>query len=462
MTPDEFRTASARFADWVARYHERVGDLPVQPDIAPGWVRAQLPASPPEQPEPIDDVLVDLDRVVLPALTGWQSPGWYAYFPGNTSFPAILGDLVSSGVGQQGMLWATSPACTEVEAHVLDWVVELLGLPNRFRSSGPGGGVIQDSASSATLCALVAARERATRTGVAIGDLVAYTSSDAHSSVAKGARVAGLRDDQLRLVDVDAERAMRPEALAAAIGADRAAGRSPFFVVATSGTTSTCAFDPLDAIGSITEREQVWLHVDAAFAGSAAVCPELRWVHDGLERADSYAFNPHKWLFTTFDCDCFYVADRSSLIDALSITPEYLRNAASESGEVIDYRDWQIPLGRRFRALKLWFVIRHYGAEGLRHHIREHVRIAQGLAARIGADERFDVLTPPRLSLVCFAHHDGDAATEALLAALNATRRVHLTGTRVGERQAIRVAVGSAWTEEHHLDDLWSLLDANA
>jgi aromatic-L-amino-acid decarboxylase len=456
MTPDEFRVAAARFADWVATYHERVADLPVQPDVEPGWVRSQLPPAPPEQPERLDAVLADLDRVVLPAVTGWQSPGWFAYFPANTSFPAVLGDLVSSGLGQQGMLWSTSPACTELEAHVLDWVVDLLGLPERFRSTGPGGGVIQDSASSATLTALVAARHRAVGDGATLDRLVAYASVDAHSSVVKGARVAGLRDDQVRLIDVDADRAMRVDSLERVIGADLDAGRVPFFVVATAGTTSTCSFDPVAAIGAVTARAGMWLHVDAAFAGSAAVCPELRWVNDGLEVADSYAFNPHKWLFTTFDCDCFYVADRSALIDALSIEPEYLRNPASESGGVIDYRDWQIPLGRRFRALKLWFVIRHYGAEGLRHHVREHVALARDLAARIDADPRLELVVAPRLSLVCFRHVAGDDVTERLLAELNATGRVHLTHTRIDGSYVIRVSIGSTWTTGGRVDELWS------
>jgi aromatic-L-amino-acid decarboxylase len=255
---------------------------------------------------------------------------------------------------------------------------------------------------------------------------------------------------------------MRADALEAAMAADAARARTPFFVVATVGTTSTCAFDPLAAIGDIARRAGAWLHVDAAFAGSAAVCPELRWVHDGLEHADSYAFNPHKWLFTAFDCDCFYVADRTALIDALSITPEYLRNAASESGAVVDYRDWQIPLGRRFRALKLWFVIRHYGAEGLRHHVREHVRLAQDIAARIGGDDRFELVTATRLSLVCFAHRDGDAASERLLDALNASDRVYVTHTRVDDRFVIRIAIGSMWTDQARVDELWSLIDALA
>src|SRR5581483_1125771 len=285
--------------------------------------------------------------------------------PANASGPSILGDLVAAGLGVQGMLWATSPACTEVETHVLDWLVELLGLPPQFR----GNGVIQDSASSATLCAILAARDRVSPT-VDRSKLRAYASTHAHSSVEKGIRVAGLRADQLRLVDVDDAFAMRSDAPAAAVADDLAAGCVPFLVVPTVGTTSSAAIDPVGAVVEIAARHRVWVHVDAAYAGAAAVVPQLRpLVNEGLDGVDSWCFDPHKWLLTNFDCDVLYVADRAPLIDALSIVPEYLRNAASESGAVIDYRDWHVPLGRRFRALKLWFVLRHYGVEGLRAHI---------------------------------------------------------------------------------------------
>ena len=459
LTPDELRARAAEVADWVASYHERLDGLPVQPAVEPGDIRGLLPRHPPERPEPFADVLADLERIVLPGTTGWQAPGWFAYFPANSTGPAMLADLVSAGLGQQGMLWSTGPACTELETVVLDWLVELLDLPDRFRSTGSGGGVIEDSASSATLCALVAARHRATSAGASLDRLRAYTSTQAHSSVAKAARIAGLAPDQLVTVVVDDAHAMRAEELADAMGADRAAGMAPFFVVATAGTTSSLAFDPVGAIAPITREHGAWLHVDAAMAGSAAVCPELRWVHDGLDGADSYVFNPHKWLFTTFDCSCFYVADRAALVSALSIDPEYLRNPASERGDVVDYRDWQIPLGRRFRALKLWFVLRHYGAEGVRHHVREHVRLAAGFARRLANDPRLELAAPTTLNLVCFRHRGGDDATERLLRDLNATRRVFLTHTRLDDRFVIRVSVGSWTTEERHVDELWSLVD---
>ncbi|HEX5366386.1 MAG TPA: pyridoxal-dependent decarboxylase [Acidimicrobiales bacterium] len=472
MTADELRRWGHEVVDWVADYLDDVERYPVVPTVVPGEVRSWLPPHPPEHPEPFGDVLADLDRVVLPGTTHWQHPGFHAYFPANTSGPAILGEIVASGLGTQGMMWQTGPACTEVEAHVLDWLVELLGLPDRFRSTGAGGGVIQDSASSATLCAVLAARERAVRAGARPGDLVVYASDQAHSSLEKGARIAGFGEDRIRLVGVDDRFAMRPDLLADALAEDRDAGRVPCLVMATVGTTSSLAVDPVDRVADVIAgtspdaggraRIRPWLHVDGAMAGSAAVCPEHRHVLAGLDRADSFVFDPHKWLFTSFDCSCLFLADRSPLIGALSILPEFLRNAASESGAVIDYRDWQVPLGRRFRALKLWFVLRWYGAEGLRHHVREHIRLAGELAARIAADDRLVLAAPADLSLVCFRHAGGDDATRALHEALDGTGRVHLSHTRLADRYVIRASIGVWSTGPRHVDALWSLIDALA
>ncbi|MEM9493939.1 MAG: pyridoxal-dependent decarboxylase, partial [Myxococcota bacterium] len=357
MSSDEFRQWGHALIDWIADYRDRVKSLPVLSRAQPGEIRAALPEHPPEQGEDFAAILADIEPIILPGITHWQSPNFFAYFPSNATGPAILGDLLSAGLGVQGMLWATSPACTELETHVMDWLLELLGLPERFASSGSGGGVIQDTASSATLCALLAARERVTggacnERGEASG-LRAYTSTQAHSSLAKAAMIAGIGRDNMRTIAVDDRYAMDPAALARAIDEDRAAGLTPFFVCAAVGTTSSMAVDPVAAIAEVCRERGVWLHVDAAMAGTAALCPEFRHIHDGVEHADSYTCNPHKWMFTNFDCNAFFVADRAALIRSLSILPEYLRNRATESGAVIDYRDWQIPLGRRFRALKL-------------------------------------------------------------------------------------------------------------
>jgi aromatic-L-amino-acid decarboxylase len=467
MTPDEFRRHGREVVEWVARYMEEVERYPVRATVEPGTTEAALPDAPPMAPEGFDDVLADLDRVVMPGITHWQSPGFFAYFPANTSGPSILADLVCAGLGVQGMLWETSPACTEVETRMLDWMVKALALPERFLSTGEGGGVIQDSASSATLCALLAARERklegeGNRRGIQQADapLVAYASTQAHSSIEKAVRIAGLGSDQLRRVAVDEAFAMRPEALKAAMAEDIAAGRRPFFVCATVGTTASGAFDPLGPIATLCREHQIWLHADGAMFGTAALCPEHRWIHEGIDGVDSYCFNPHKWMLTGFDCDCFWVADRKALIDALSILPAYLRNEATESGQVVDYRDWQIPLGRRFRSLKLWMVLRWYGQQGLRTLVRHHVALAQDLVDWLQKDERFELVAPAPLNLLCFRHVDGDDATRAVLEAVNASGQAFLTGTELDGRRVVRVSIGQAQTERHHVERLWQAIDA--
>lgn len=462
MAPDEFRRLGHEYVDWVASYWERVADLPVQSTVAPGQVFRSLPERPPtEGAEDLAGVLADLDELVVPGLTHWQHPSFFAFFPANTSAPAVLADLISSGLGVNGMNWATSPACTEVEMRMLDWFVDLLGLPAHLRhdAAGPGGGVLQDSASSSTLVALLAARRRVSEGGD-LSRLRAYTSEHAHSSVVKGARVAGLRDDQVRLVASDATYAMRVDALADAVAADLRAGLVPFFCCATAGTTSSMAFDPVPAIAELCAEAGMWCHVDAAMAGSAAVCPELRWVIEGAGAVDSWSFNPHKWLFTTFDCSCLWFRDARPVVEALSITPAYLRDARSDAGDVVDFRDWQIPLGRRFRALKPWFVMRHYGAEGLARHVAEHVRLARVLADRVLADDGFELAAPPALNLVVLrcTGDDADARTTALAEAVNASGGALLTTTVLDGRPAIRVCVGQTWTTEEHVDALWDLL----
>ena len=457
MSPEEFRGAGYRAIDWVTEYHERIEEFPVLSEVAPGWVRSQLPAAPPEQGEDFADVLADLDRIVVPGLTHWQAPGFFGYFPANISGPAALGDLVSSGLGVVGLLWLTSPAVAELEQHMLDWLVTALGLPEQYR----GNGVIQNSASSSTLCAALAARERAG--GIeALPNLVAYTSEQAHSSVVKGLRIIGIPAERVRAIATTPDFAMRADHLAYEIVNDKNDGLTPFFVAATVGTTSTTAIDPVAEVGWVANNFEAWMHVDAAYAGSAAVCPEMRWLNDGLDTADSYVFNPHKWLLTNFDCSALYLTDPRHLINAMSITPEYLRNEASDSGEVVDYRDWEIPLGRRFRALKLWFVMRHYGLEGLRAHIRRHVAWAAELNDWVEADDRFELVAPTVVSLVCFRHIDGNDATQRVLDAVNQSGQAFLTHTNLNDQLVIRVAIGSPQTERHHVEGLWNLIQSAA
>jgi len=459
MDPEEFRRWGYAVIDWIADYYKRVESLPVLSQVQPGEIRAKLPPHPPRQGEPFSQILADLEQIILPGITHWQSPKFFAYFPANSSGPSVLGELLAAGLGVQGMLWSTSPACTELETHVLDWLVELLDLPPKFKSSKNGGGVIQDSASSAALCAILAARERATNyltneRGYT-GKLIAYASTQTHSSIEKGVKIAGIGKENLRLIDVDKNFAMRPDLLAGQIKKDREAGLLPFFVCATVGTTSSNALDPLAEIGAICQQEGLWLHVDGAMAGTAALCPEFRYIHAGLEFADSYCFNPHKWMFTNFDCDCFFVADRQILIKTFSILPEYLRNRASASGTVFDYRDWQIPLGRRFRALKLWFVIRHYGVEGLQYHIRRHVALAQEFARWVREDERFELVVPPPLNLVCFRHKGGDALNEGILDQINQSGDLFLTHTKLNGKFTLRLCVGQTHTESRHVRAAW-------
>jgi aromatic-L-amino-acid decarboxylase len=466
MTPDEFRRYGHAVVDWIADYQSRVESFPVLSQVRPGEIRAALPEEPPKQGEAFEAIMNDVNRVILPGITHWQSPNFFAYFPSNASGPSILGDLLSSGLDVQGMLWSTSPACTELETHMMDWLVGMLGLPEKFKSSSTGGGVIQDTASSAALCALLAARERAT--GYASnqkgcdGKIVAYASTQTHSSLEKAAMIAGIGVDNLRKIEVDEAFAMSPEALALQIEADKRAGLTPCFVCATAGTTSSNAMDPIRAIGEVCRKNNLWLHVDAAMSGTAMLCPEFRHLQDGVELADSYNFNPHKWMFTNFDCNCFWVADRKALIQTLSILPEYLRNQATESGAVIDYRDWHIQLGRRFRSLKLWFVIRHYGVEGLQYHVREHVRLAQRFAGWVRNDDRFELAAAVPLNLVCFRHKGGDAVNQDIMDRLNRSGDLFLTHTKLNGKLTLRMSIGQTNTQARHVERAWNRIQEEA
>jgi len=467
VTPDDFRQHGHALIDWIADYVEGVERFPVASQVAPGDVRASLPQHPPTAAEPFGDVLADLDRLIMPGITHWQHPSFFAYFPGNSSYPAILGELAAAGLGVQGMSWVTSPACTEVETLMMDWMQELLGLPAKFRStSATGGGVIHGSASEATLASILAARWRATDGAInTTGDtthLVAYATSQAHSSIEKGLRIAGIGTGQLRTVPHDDAYAMRADEFERMVAEDIAVGLTPFWVCCTRGTTSSMAFDPLAAIAPIAAANGMWVHVDAAMSGIAALAPEHRWVNDGLELADSYCTNPHKWMGVNFDCDLFYTADRVALLGALSILPEYLRSAAAESGAAIDYRDWQIPLGRRFRALKLWFTIRSGGAAEAIEMIRRHVSTTQQLAQWVATDDRFEIVAPHPLNLLCVRLTAGNEATDALISAANETGQALFTRTVLDGQVACRISIGARTTEEQHVRAAWALLQSLA
>jgi aromatic-L-amino-acid decarboxylase len=462
MDPEVFRENGYKAIDWIVDYMKNVESYPVLSQVKPGEIRQRLPDCAPEKGESFEDMLKDINDVVMPGITHWQSPNFFAYFPGNNSAPSILGEILSAGLSVQGMLWATSPACTEVETHVMDWLVQMLGLPEKFMSNTHGGGVIQHSASDATLCALLAARERVSKGEVnkkgGTGKLIAYTSSQAHSSIEKGCMIAGIGTENLRLIEVDENFRMRAEALDVQIQKDKDEGLTPFFVCTCVGTTSSLALDSVAEMAKVTQKHGLWLHVDAAAAGTAAICPEFRYINDGVEKADSYTFNPHKWMFTNFDCNAFFVADRAALINALSILPEYLKNDATNAGAVFDYRDWHIPLGRRFRALKLWFAIRHYGVEGLQYHIRHHVAMAQQFKQWVIDSEGFELVVDNPLNLICFRHKDGDVMSEAIMTEVNQTGRAYMTHTKLNDRYTIRMSIGQTQTELQHVEDAWQLL----
>ncbi len=452
--------------DWIADYYENLEKYPVLSQVQPGEIKNQLPLDAPVEGETMEQVMSDVNSIIMPGITHWQSPNFFAYFPSNSSGPSVLGDLLSSGLGVQGMLWATSPSCTELETRVLDWLANMLQLPEKFKSTSVGGAVIQDTASSAALSAILTARERKTNYQTNdsgnLGNLIAYVSSQTHSSVEKAIKIAGIGKTNLRLIGVDENLAMRAELLERAIQADLKAGKIPFFVCATVGSTSTNAMDPLSEIGKICQKHQLWMHIDAAMSGTAAICPEYRYILNGIELADSFSFNPHKWMFTNFDCNCYFVADRSILIKTLSILPEYLKNQATESGAVIDYRDWHIQLGRRFRSLKLWFVIRHYGVNGLRFHIQEHIRLAQQFAEWIRSSEEFELVAPAPLNLICFAHKNGNDFNKKLLETINSSGEMYFTHTVVNGNYVLRMCIGQMNTTEEHVRKAWNTIQKTA
>jgi aromatic-L-amino-acid decarboxylase len=470
LDPEQFRRQAHEIVDWMADYLRDVGARPVQPASEPGAVRAALPASPPLSGEPFERIMADFDRIIVPGLTHWGHPGFLAYFPANTSPPSILAEMLTAAIGAQCMSWNTSPAATELEQVTMEWLRQMVGLSPEFT------GVIQDTASTATFVAMVTARDRAVgkeggRAG-ALESLTSYTTQEANHSVPKGMRLAGIRPGHIRMVETGSGHAMVPEALRRQIRADRAAGLVPAAVVATVGTTGSTAIDPVPAIAAICREESVWLHVDAAWAGSAAIVPELRWVFDGVDAADSVVFNPHKWLLVNFDCSAYFVKDRVALLGSFGASAEILRTAHDD--RVVNYRDWGVQLGRRFRALKLWFVIRTYGVEGLRAMIREHVRLGTVLASWIEQEPGFELVGPAPLGLVVFrylgeatgnrqqATEDLDELNRRLQERVNATGRIFITGTRLGGRYVLRVALGHLTTSEADVRAAWDLIVTGA
>ncbi|MDE0808235.1 MAG: pyridoxal-dependent decarboxylase [Alphaproteobacteria bacterium] len=464
MNPEDFRKHAHVMVDWMADYMSGVEAYPVRAQTAPGDIADQLPKQPPELAEPMEEIFTDFKSTILPGITHWQHPSFFAYFPANSSPPSVLAEMLTASLGAQCMLWQTSPAATELETLMMDWLRQMTGLPEGLH------GVIQDSASGAILCALLTARERVTgwkvnaegMTGSA--PLVAYTSQQAHSATEKGAKIAGFGKANVRLIETDDNFAMRPEALRAAIEEDRAAGRIPTCVVASMGTTGVGAVDPLRPIGEICQEFEVFLHVDAAWGGSALILPEERWMSDGVELVDSLVFNPHKWLMTNFDCSAHYVREPDALIRTLSILPEFLKSR--EQGEVIDYRDWSVPLGRRFRALKLWFVIRSHGVDGLREILRKHIALARETEVWVAGAKDFEIVAPRSLSLFNFRYKplgvedpaELDRLNEALLHRLNDDGSTYFTQNRVRGAYAIRWAIGQTNTERRHVEVAWKII----
>ncbi|WP_421898550.1 pyridoxal phosphate-dependent decarboxylase family protein [Marinoscillum sp.] len=462
MNHEEFRKNAHAAVDWVADYLQQIEKYPVKSQVAPKDIYNQIAPSPPGSGEPFEALMSDLDNIIMPGITHWQHPHFHAYFPGNSSYPSVIAEILTAGIGAQCMVWETSPAAAELEERMMEWFKEMMGLPTDWH------GVIQDTASTATLTALLTAREwktdfQSNTKGVTERKLRIYCSTETHSSAEKAVKIAGLGSENLVKIPVDGEMSMVPAALQKAIEADMASGYTPCMVISAMGTTGTLAFDPTKQIGEICRQYNIWFHVDAAYAGSALVLPELEWLREGLELADSFVFNPHKWLFTNFDCSAYFVKDKEALIKTFEILPEYLKTKTR--GQVNDYRDWGIQLGRRFRALKLWFVIRTYGVDHLRSTIRTHIGYGAWLANQIEKDSHFELLTPQKLNMVVFRYSASDKSTEELntinesiLTQINLSGKAYITHTKVNGMYGIRVVLGQTRLEKKHVENLWGLL----
>jgi glutamate/tyrosine decarboxylase-like PLP-dependent enzyme len=469
MTPEEFRTAGHQLIDWLADYHSTVAARPVMARTAPGEVRRQLPAAPPDAPEPFAAVLADMERIVMPGTSHWQHPSFFGYFPSNAELSSVLGDFASTGIGALGLSWQSNPALTEIEETVTDWLRQMMGL------SAGWSGVIQDTASTCTLLALLCAREKASGYSMVRGGLQAepepltvYVSAMSHSSVDKAALLAGFGRENVRVVAHDAGTyAMNADALDEAIGADLAAGRKPCAVVATTGTTATTAIDPIAAIAAVAKRRGLWLHVDAAMAGSAMILPECRHLWEGVEEADSLVLNPHKWMGVAFDASVYYVRDPAHLIRVMSTNPSFLRSAADS--QVKNLRDWGIPLGRRFRALKFWFMLRYEGVEAIQARLRRDIANAKWLEAEVRKATNWRVLAPVPLQTVCVRHtppglsgEDLDRHTLGWTERINRSGAAYLTPAILDGRWMTRISIGALTTELEHVQKLWLRIQEEA
>jgi aromatic-L-amino-acid decarboxylase len=467
MNNQAFRSYAHEFVDWMADYLEQVEKLPVKAQVEPGQIYRQIPGKAPVKGESMAEIFIDFMNIILPGMTHWQSPNFFAYFPANSSYPSVLAEMLTATLGAQCMKWETSPAAAELEEKMMEWLKEMTGLPKHFQ------GVIQDSASTATLVAILNAREKHSEYQVNekgmkwFDNFRVYCSTETHSSVEKAVKITGIGSKNLVKVGVDAQFNLDPRLLKQAIEADLKVGNKPICVVATLGTTGITAIDPLAEIAKICSRHGIWLHVDAAFAGSALILPEYRWMIKGVENADSFVFNPHKWLFTNFDCSAFYVKDKYSLIRTLQVVPEYLRTA--DQGKVNDYCDWSVPLGRRFRALKLWFVLRSFGIEALQEKLRDHIRMAHDLAEVIGQEEEFELMAPVTFNLVCFRYkpkaiddeNELNRINEDLLKKINDSGQIYMTHTKLNGKYVLRMVIAQTNVEQKHVDNAWALVQSS-
>lgn len=468
MNIEEFENEAGQVVAWMSSYFQHIEEFPVKPAVTPGEIKAKIPEDPPQQSEPFDAILKDFNEKIMPGMTHWQSPNFYAYFPGNKSKPSVLAEMLTAGLGAQCMSWVTSPAATELEEVMMNWLRDMIGLPKVFC------GVIQDTASTATLCAILTAREKLSNftinaTGLSGSPkMIVYSSEHVHSSIDKAVKIAGIGSDNLRKIPVDENFALIPSALEDAIIKDLANNSLPLCIVSAFGTTSTTAIDPIADIAEIARKYNIWHHLDAAYAGTALICPEYRVLVKGMELVDSFVFNPHKWMFINFDCTAYFIKDKNALLNTFSMTPEYLRT--EQDAQVNNYRDWGIQLGRRFRALKLWFVIRNFGVAGIQEKLRKHMDLAAWLTQQVKSAKDFELLAPVPLNLVCFRYKPDSISdmqilndlNEKIMNQLNDSGKLFLTHTKLNENFTLRMVIGNTDVEKRHVENAWQLIQETA